>query len=1415
MQESNSNLGVNVTTDIKISILTPLTLLFGILVYFVFVLLLNFLPWGISSNVILSVIDPVLTLGTIFLILWIFPLFTDGFDFKNLNLKKFQLSYRGLFDTGHVSKLYLYLVIFKFIIFGLYFFFYLYIPGQNIPTIYFILEFIVFNIPIFLLFFILFSGKFQVINKYLNSFRKKVSSFLTTIVLIHAILALANCNPFQKQRNKMNDQLVFLVGGFLIMDQTPTGMDLILESIKMPDGTTITLNETERNLVRESILPGYEIQYRVIGTYQSGRRAEIGLIASWISSDQKIISISSLGRAIALKDGSATVIASWGGFSKSSSLVISPTPNQESEINYSSTFLIYPSNPILPLKNSSGKSGSIKLYAKELSFNANMSDSYLRWESKNPEIASISNSGEVVANQEGRALIVLTNTANEYTVNTVVTIKNNFLPGEDPSTSLTETHFQAKLPLNKKLDIPSDCKFGEKCYYRDTVGSPEEWKDYKHTGVDYTARKNPDHDYVYNTNYGLYKNTFFPDNLNMGNRTLIAHLLKNTEVWYSHYLHMDTPSEILNKTYPNDSRMVKNSKLGEIGCTGKNETKNETPCTYGTANKHLHFEMKKKGISDGSEFTGNNSEGWPCGYTYKIDKNDSRRFSCESKLSRMEVDSYLLDPEKSYGNNQFQVIVPLFSKTNGKPSVDDYDVFAVSGEPLYGGYVISTTIRRSFDSLGIQNFQTNQNVNYSDSIGEQYVEFKKSKMNTTINEDDTFFATIVYENKDAWGYPVKFATVPNKDSFIVDDNSIMGYTESVNEYQKVPGYFLGAKLTSERSSWFQWRKPMTEGMYKIYVHVPSFATGENIYYKIYKNNKGEFYCSERLTQNNENQNKWVELKISGSIKTGNDSCDNTSNGSDRAHLESSGFVGLSLSGTTGDVGVDAIKFIYTGFPCSTENYTKNLPVCSISNICSEGQHLESGVCLNDQISCNVDNGSGIKSWNPSTSSWNSCMVSTCDSGYHSSNNTCVKDSLSCGISEHEENGSCISNTNSCSISNGTGQQTWANGAWGICQVVSCNSGYQISGNSCITQTPICNPGYHLENSSCMTDTKSCSITNGLGQQTWVNGSWGTCQVVSCNYGYEISSNQCILKTITCPSGQHVENNQCVSNTKSCAVSNGTGHQTWANGSWGTCIVQTCTIGYKISNNQCIVDSSYCTPIGKSENQTCNIPNGWGIQLRTCSSSNQWGNWGTCNVASCNSGFYQSGNSCVQDCQPGGSKSQSCSIVNGYGSQSATCQYNGMWGSWSSCSPSSCYTGYYICGSSCCSSGPQMEDLTPYKPVWGYNSSTYKCSLIIDTSINNTGIIYTVTNSNTNNTTGCSKGGNFPNSGRANVYNSQGTLIMSEFYYSYRSEVKIYLSQNSVGTTNYRIELVPDNGDPKSSNINPNNTGTWITIKRNY
>ena len=63
-------------------------------------------------------------------------------------------------------------------------------------------------------------------------------------------------------------------------------------------------------------------------------------------------------------------------------------------------------------------------------------------------------------------------------------------------------------------------------------------------------------------------------------------------------------------------------------------------------------------------------------------------------------------------------------------------------------------------------------------------------------------------------------------------------------------------------------------------------------------------------------------------------------------------------------------------------------------------------------------------------------------------------------------------------------------------------------------TFICNTNYHTEDLwiTCISDTRICTINNWVWQQTWNTwtSSWWSCNVISCNSWYSISWNSCIV-----------------------------------------------------------------------------------------------------------------------------------------------------------------------------------------------------------------------------------------------------------------------------------------------------------------
>jgi len=114
---------------------------------------------------------------------------------------------------------------------------------------------------------------------------------------------------------------------------------------------------------------------------------------------------------------------------------------------------------------------------------------------------------------------------------------------------------------------------------------------------------------------------------------------------------------------------------------------------------------------------------------------------------------------------------------------------------------------------------------------------------------------------------------------------------------------------------------------------------------------------------------------------------------------------------------------------------------------------------------------------------------------------------------------------------------------------------------------------------------------------------------------------------------------------------------------------TCAGNYS-SPTACTATDWACQP---NISQSCAVSGGTGTQM--CNGSGT--GYGSCTVTSCNSGFYQSGNSCIaQVCTPGSTRS--CAITNGTGNQ--TCDNLGA--SYGGCNLLNCNSGYTQSGNSC-------------------------------------------------------------------------------------------------------------------------------------
>jgi len=177
-------------------------------------------------------------------------------------------------------------------------------------------------------------------------------------------------------------------------------------------------------------------------------------------------------------------------------------------------------------------------------------------------------------------------------------------------------------------------------------------------------------------------------------------------------------------------------------------------------------------------------------------------------------------------------------------------------------------------------------------------------------------------------------------------------------------------------------------------------------------------------------------------------------------------------------------------------------ICDDSGNCSDGESIPldqvvaNGKCRQIRI-CDT------RPHPPQWSSWGRCTVISCDSGYRIYGNTCELDHCEIGGTSYEcgqeAEKDCKDRIPNSSEAKKVGTcncfyhpPDWI---WGRCELVSCNDGYRIYGNTCELD--------HCEGS----DTRSCSIAHGQGEQTrdcdtdlhppeWLP--WGACQIVSCD-----------------------------------------------------------------------------------------------------------------------------------------------------------------------------------------------------------------------------------------------------------------------------------------------------------------------------
>jgi len=191
----------------------------------------------------------------------------------------------------------------------------------------------------------------------------------------------------------------------------------------------------------------------------------------------------------------------------------------------------------------------------------------------------------------------------------------------------------------------------------------------------------------------------------------------------------------------------------------------------------------------------------------------------------------------------------------------------------------------------------------------------------------------------------------------------------------------------------------------------------------------------------------------------------------------------------------------------------------------------------------------------------------------------------------------------CAVTNGTGSQsrTCTNGTWstyGACTATSCNTGYQISGNSCAL-VGVADTTKPVVSSFTIPSTGTTLAVSIMAFTATDNG------VIA---GYALT------ETSTTPVTW-----QTVKPTSYTFASAGTKTlYAWTKDTAGNVsLAKTATITITLPITTC----------SGSATQTCTITNGTGSQSRTCTNGT-WSSYGTCAATSCNTGYVISGNACA-------------------------------------------------------------------------------------------------------------------------------------------------------------------------------------------
>lgn len=364
--------------------------------------------------------------------------------------------------------------------------------------------------------------------------------------------------------------------------------------------------------------------------------------------------------------------------------------------------------------------------------------------------------------------------------------------------------------------------------------------------------------------------------------------------------------------------------------------------------------------------------------------------------------------------------------------------------------------------------------------------------------------------------------------------------------------------------------------------------------------------------------------------------------------------------------------------------------------------------------CGDETGLGVQCRPNLNANFGPCIFESCSVGFKLEELKCIQ-----VICENE----AVAN---CPIEHGEGRMVCSSNAYGACNAISCEGGYELQGNACVAvevgPTAVCEAG----------SSRDCSTSSTAGTETCNEDglAYGECVFTECKAGYHNE------EVLTKASIAIVSNLNCIANTcepnaiTPCSEGAGFGFQTCNSigSSWGNCILNDCQAGYNLIEGVCVVQA--CTPNSEA---VCDINNGTGV--KTCNANGT--EYGSCQLVGCNNGYSLIEGQCVaHKCTP--SSQETCQGDGGSGVH--YCYENGN--GYGVCQLNSCDEGFNLNSNQCSRKNDYCEPGQTFACAENNGTGTRTCKNhsntlgSCDLTACNTG--YTLKTNPGNGTTSCKK-----------------------------------------------------------------------------